>query len=161
MNHLIKNRFGFTLLEIMVVVAIMGVLTTLAVTSMRTVSLRHQKNAAASEIFGLLHQARSMARSSSLPATITVNNVATPPGGSIVAAIGAPVNWAQTLAFGPGSNYSAVGLVGVVIGPYTLSPVGTVTPTAFSLKLRDRDFAMNGEEVMIAVSLLGDVTITP
>jgi prepilin-type N-terminal cleavage/methylation domain-containing protein len=161
MKSPLTNRDGFTMIEVIVVVFIVGLLIVLAFTNMRTTSLHQQKNAAASEIFALLSQTRSMARSTSVPATVTVAPVATAPGGSIVASIGAPVNWTQTLKLGPGSNYNAVGLVGAAMGPFTISPRGTVTPAAFSLNLQDKDFAANGEVVTIAVGLLGDITITP
>lgn len=157
----IEKQSGYTLLEIMVVVALTGILATLAVSSMQRMSLRQQRNAASSDIVALLQQARFLARGTSIPATLTVNTVFTPPGGSITAAIGAPVNWTQSVTLGAGSNYVAEGIVGGEIGPFTITPRGAVTPSAFTLTLRDKDFSISGEEVTINVGLLGDVTTTP
>ena len=156
MRNLSRQEHGFTLTEIMVVVGIVGLLTALAVSTLQGVLLRQQKSAAAQEIQALLNQARSMARSTALPATVTLAQVATPPGGSIVAAIGAPTNWTRTLTLGAGSNYNAVGLVGGALGPFTFSPRGTVTPGAFTMNIQDR----NGQTVTVSVGLLGDITIT-
>jgi prepilin-type N-terminal cleavage/methylation domain-containing protein len=162
MRSPITNHRGFTMIEVMVVAVIVGILAVLAFDSMRTTTLRQQKTAAANEIFALLSQARSMARSTSVPATVTIAQVASAPGGSVVASIGAPVSWSQTVTVGAGTNYNTVGLVGAApIGPFTISPRGTITPAAFSLNLRDTNFAANGEIVTVAVGLLGDITIMP
>src|SRR5437773_1681813 len=103
MKSPLGDRAGFTLIEMIIVVFIIGILVTLAFINMRATTLHQQKNAAAGEIFALLSQARSMARSASVPATVTIAQVATAPGGSVVASIGAPVNWTQTVTLGLGS----------------------------------------------------------
>ena len=156
MRHPCRKNGGFTLLEMMVVVVVVGILTTLAVDTLKGVSLRQQKSAAAQEIQALLNQARSMARSTAVPATVTLTQVATVPGGTVVAAIGAPVNWSRTLNLGPGSDYKSVGLVGVPQGPFTFSPRGTVTPNGFTMNVQDP----TGQKVVVAVGLVGDITIT-
>ena len=162
MKSPINDRAGFTMIEVMVVAFILAILIVIAFSNMRQMTLHQQKNAAAGEIFALLSQTRSMARSGSVPATVTIIPVAAAPGGSVVASIGAPVNWTQTVKLGQGTNYNTVGLVGAApIGPFTISPRGTITPGAFSLTLQDTNFASNGEIVTVAVGLLGDITITP
>ena len=153
-----KHNRGFTLLEILIVIAIATILITMAVSSLRTHSLAQEKNAAANAISGLLMEARIMAQSTSMPVTITVNTVQSPPGGSIIASIGAPVNWSRTITLGPGGNYKATGLVGNSIGPFTISPRGTVSPGGFTLNIKDTD---TSDTVTITVGVLGDITIGP
>jgi len=147
---------GFTLLEIMIALAMVSILTVLGVSTLRGLLLKQQASAAAQEIQSLLNQARSMARSTAVPATVTLTQVAAAPGGSISATIGAPVNWTRTVSLGPGNAYNAVGLIGVALGPFTFAPRGTVTPAGFNLSLQDRQ----GQAVAISVGLLGDITIT-
>lgn len=147
---------GFTLVEIMIVVAMIGILTALGVSTLQGVLERQQMGAAAQEIQALLNQARSMARSTAVPATVTLTQVAAAPGGSISATIGAPVNWSRTVNLGIGGGYNAVGLVGVALGPFTFAPRGTVTPAGFNLSIQDRQ----GQAVAVSVGLLGDITVT-
>lgn len=147
---------GFTLIEIMIVVAMLGILATLAVSMLQGVFVRQQRSAAAQEIASLLNQARAMARSTAVPATVAVTPVGSPPGGSVTVTFGAPVNWSRTLSLGPGQDYNAVGIVGAAMGPFTILPRGTVTPTGFNLSVQDRD----GQVATVAVGLLGDITIT-
>ena len=161
-----NDQCGYTLVEIMVAAALMGVLVTLSVTSMQTLSLQRQKRAAADELSALLNQARFMARGTSTSATVTVNTVAAAPGGSLVVAIGAPVNWSQTVAFGS-ANYPSVGLIkpGGGTAAYTITPRGlvidavTLAPSTITLTLHDRDYSINGDEVTVSVGLLGDIEI--
>ncbi|MBN4054105.1 prepilin-type N-terminal cleavage/methylation domain-containing protein [Nitrospira defluvii] len=168
MKSIIKNRDGFSLLEIMLVVAITGILATLAVSSMQTMSLRQQKNAAADEIAALLNQGRFLARGSARQVTLTVNTVSAMPGGSIVATIGAPVNWSKSVNLGANSDYNIVGLWDANPGTSTFTilpkgfimPEGAVSPAGFSLRVRDREYAENGQQVTITVGILGDVTVT-
>ena len=156
MRGLCSKHDGFTLVEIMVVLSMGAILTALGVSTLQGVLLRQQKSAAALEIQALLNQARSMARSTAVPATVTLTPVAAAPGGSISATIGAPVNWSRTLRFGPGSDYTAVGLVGVAIGPFTFAARGTVLPGGFILSVQDS----KGQAATVSVGVLGDITIT-
>ena len=156
MRALCSKHDGFTLVEIMVVLAMVGILTALAVSTLQGVLLRQQKDAAAQEIQALLNQARSMARSTAVPATVTLTQVAAAPGGSISATIGAPVNWSRTLSFGPGTGYTAVGLVGAALGPFTFAARGNVTPGGFLLSVQDQ----KGQTATVSVGLLGDITIS-
>ena len=156
----IRDEFGFSLLEIMVVMGIITILLTGAISLFRNVSMSQQTKAAASEMSSLLYQARSIARSTSVPAQITINNVDPAPGGSIQAQVGAPVNWSQTLAFGANTNYSSVGLIGGVMGPFTITPRGTITPSSFTLSFRNVDFGTNNETINLNMGLLGDITVT-
>lgn len=162
------NQDGYSLVEVMVVTALVGVIAMLSVTSMQSLSLQQQKRMAASEMSALLNQARFMARGTSTLATITVAPVTAAPGGSLTATIGPPVNWTQGVNLGSGGNYNAAGLIGASTTPavYTITPRGmmldsTSTPTTITLKLQDRDFSINGDEVIVTVGLLGDVEISP
>jgi prepilin-type N-terminal cleavage/methylation domain-containing protein len=146
---------GFTLVEVMIVVAMVGILTAIGVAALQGVLLKQQTSSAAQEIQTLLNQARSMARSTAVPATVTLTQVAAAPGGTISATIGAPVNWTRTLNLGPGGDYKAVGLVGGALGPFTFAPRGTVTPAGFNLSVQDKQ----GQAVAITVGLLGDIYI--
>ena len=146
---------GFTLVEIMIVVAMVGILAAIGVTTLQGVLLKQQTSSAAQEIQSLLNQARSMARSTAVPATVTLVQVAAAPGGTISATIGAPVNWTRTVSLGPGTDYKAVGLVGVALGPFTFAPRGTVTPAGFNLSVQDG----KGQAVAINVGLLGDIYV--
>ena len=147
---------GMTLIELVVVTAVIGTLMAIAVPSMRTWSIQHQRSAAASELFALINQARSMAVSTSTPATVTVVTVAGPPGGSVTVQIGAPANWTRTINLGGGS-YNAVGITAAApAGPYTITPRGTVQPNGFLLTLTDQ----NNQQATVATGLLGDVTVT-
>jgi len=151
-----KNKKGFTLLEILIVIAVATILVTMAVSSLRTHSMTQEKNAAANAISSLIMQARIMARSTSMPVTLTINTVQSPPGGSITASIGAPVNWTQTVSLGTG-DYKAVGLVGNPIGPFTISPRGTVSPGGFTLNIKDIE---TSDTVTVTVGVLGDITVS-
>jgi prepilin-type N-terminal cleavage/methylation domain-containing protein len=155
MRGLYGKSEGFTLLEIMIVVAMVGILAAIGVTTLQGVLLKQQTSSAAQEIQSLLNQARSMARSTAVPATVTLVQVAAAPGGTISATIGAPVNWTRTVSLGPGTDYKAVGLVGVALGPFTFAPRGTVTPAGFNLSVQDG----KGQAVAINVGLLGDIYI--
>ena len=162
------NQDGYSLLEVMVVTALVGVIATLSVTSMQSLSLQRQKRMAASEMSALLNQARFMARGTSTLATITVTPVTAAPGGSLRATIGPPVNWTQSVNLGAGGNYNAAGLIAASATPatYTMTPRGMVldntsTPATIMLKLQDRDFSINADEVTVTVGLLGDVGISP
>lgn len=147
---------GFTLVEVLFAVAVVGILMVIAVPQMRAWSVQHQRSAAASEIFALINQARSMAVNTSTSAVITVTTVGTPPGGNIVVQIGAPANWTKRLDLGTGP-YNAVGLITALpAGTYTITPRGTVQPNGFTLTLQDQ----NSRQATVATGILGDVTVT-
>ena len=149
---------GFSLIELIVVIAMVGILTTLAVGTLQGVSVRQQKSAAAQEVQALLNQARSMARSTTVPATVTLTQVAAAPGGSVAATIGAPVNWSRTVSLGSG-RYKSVGLVGAAgATTYTFSPRGIITPSGFTMTVKDT--TAGSQTVTVTVGLLGDITIT-
>ena len=161
MRDATHNRKGFTIIEVLVVIAIMAILLAIAVPSVRNWSIKNQKSAAASEIYSLLSLARTRAVTNSRPVTVTFTTVAAAPGGSINANIGAPVNWNRTLALG-NDSLNGVGLVSAVpAGPFTISPRGRISPGGFTLRIRDLDYAVNNEEVVVTVGILGDITITP
>ena len=155
---------GFTLLEIMIALAMVSILTALGVSTLKDMLVKQQKSNAAQEIQTLLNQARSMARSTAVPVKVTLTQVAAAPGGTISAttldgvpgSVGTLVNWSRTVSLGPGNAYNAVGLVGGALGPFTFAPRGTVTPAGLNLSVQDRQ----GEAVAISVGLLGDITIT-
>lgn len=161
MKQITHNKNGFSMIEVMLVVAIVGVMVTLAISSNLALSVQQQKKTASHEISALITQARFMARGTSTPATITLNTVSASPGGSVTASIGAPVNWTQTITLGNGGNHTAVGLVNVqtTAGPFSITPRGTLSPAGFTLTLQDKNYSENGEEVLIQVGLLGDITI--
>ncbi|MEW6682430.1 MAG: GspH/FimT family pseudopilin [Nitrospirota bacterium] len=147
---------GITLVELLFAVAVVGILMAIAVPQVRTWSVQHQRSAAATEIFALINQARSIAVNTSTQATITVTTTATPPGGSIVAQIGAPTNWTKQITLGTGP-YSGVGLVAAApAGTYTITPRGTVQPGSFTLTLQD----LNSKQATVATGILGDVTVS-
>ena len=149
------------MIELLIVIAIMAVLIAIAVPSVRNWSLKNQKSAAASEMYSFLNLARTRAVTNSRPVTITLTTVAAAPGGSINANIGAPVNWNRSLNLGS-DHLNGVGLVSAVpAGPFTISPRGTISPGGFVLRIRDLDYAVNNEEVVVTVGILGDITITP
>jgi len=161
------NQAGYSLLEIMVVTALVGVVSTLGLASMQSLSLQQQKRMAASEISALLNQARFMARGTSTTATITVTPVAEAPGGSVMASIGPPVNWTQSVNLGGTGNYNAAGLVdpNASAATYMMTPRGMVldgasAPSTITLTLQDRDYALNGDQVTVTVGLLGDVDVS-
>lgn len=163
MKYFSKNRDGFTLIEVIFVVSIVGVLTTLAVSSMQAMSLGQQRKTAAHEITSLLNQGRFLARGTSQQVTVLVTSVGTLTGGSVTATIGAPVNWSQSVNLGPNSQYPLLGLWDATpgIATFTLMPKGTISPSGFVLRVRDHEYSTNNQEVNINVSLLGDITVTP
>jgi len=161
------NQAGYSLIEVMVVTALVGVISTLGFASMKTLSLQQQKRMAATEISALLNQARFMARGTSMTATLTVTPVTTAPGGSLTASIGSPVDWTQTVNLGGSGNYNAAGLINSDVTPviYTITPRGMVldaasAPATITLKLQDRDYVLNADEVTVTVGLLGDVDVS-
>ena len=163
MRPTIKKRRGFTLIELMVAMAVMVILMAIALPSMRAWLIQHQRGAAASEIFALLNQARSMAISNSQSALVTITTVAAPPGGNIVVVIppppAVPVIWTRTLNFGTGSYWS----IGLVAPPaagtsFTITPRGTVIPNGFVMPLTLTFQDQNAGVATARVGVLGDVT---
>ena len=163
MKTISKNLDGFSLLEVLIVVAITAILVTLAVSSMQAMSLGQQRKAAASEISSLLNQGRFLARGTSNRVAVAVTTVGTSTGGSVIATIGAPVNWTESVTFGSNARYPNLGLWDATPGTatFTLMPKGTVSPGGFVLRVRDKEYSDNNQEVSINVSLLGDITVTP
>lgn len=70
----IGNRFGFTLMEMMVTIAIIGTLAAIAVPNMIGWRNNAQFNAAVREVKLAIEGARMAAIKTNLPATITFNN---------------------------------------------------------------------------------------
>ncbi|NQT92659.1 MAG: hypothetical protein HQ559_07855 [Lentisphaerae bacterium] len=77
-NAFIKGRrraAGFTLIDIMLVVAIFGVMACFAVVSMRRVRARHSLDDAVSVVVAELRAARTYARSGSRPVLVAIDPV--------------------------------------------------------------------------------------
>ena len=69
----LRNAQGFSLLEIMTVVAILGILATFAFPSMRNMLNRQEAKASATQVAGLLNDARARALSEGTPHLVYFN----------------------------------------------------------------------------------------
>lgn len=72
--HTSYKQLGFTLVELMIVVAVMAILSSIAFPAMGSMMASNNLNNAQENIIGILKKARGMAVSHSTFATVTINS---------------------------------------------------------------------------------------
>jgi len=129
---------GFTLLELMVVVAVLGLVSAVTIQQVTGYWQRERLNAATMELTGWLEEVAAGSQQQSSSCTVTLTTGASRAGGSELARVSPAACAREPVLLLPSLHQSASFAVGSSLSPssWTYSPRGTISSTDADISIR-------------------------